>query len=182
MFGAGGVGLNVIQGAAIAGAERIIAVDMREEKLERARTFGATDGIDASQVDAVKAVRELTAGRGVDYAFEVIGRKETIERALAATRRGGTCVVVGIADTRETVTLNAFGIPFFEKRLLGCWYGSADVHARRPEAPGLLPSGPPQDRRARYPDVPPGRRERGLRRHGRRHHRPRPHRLLEIRF
>ena len=67
-------------GRAIAGAERIIAVDMREEKLERARTFGATDGIDASQADAVKAVRELTAGRGVDYAFEVIGRKETIER------------------------------------------------------------------------------------------------------
>ncbi|MFI5078902.1 MAG: zinc-binding dehydrogenase, partial [Vicinamibacteria bacterium] len=133
VFGAGGVGLNVIQGAALAGAERIIAVDMREEKLERARTFGATDGIDASQVDAVKALRELTAGRGVDYAFEVIGRKETIERALAATRRGGTCVVVGIADTRETVTLNAFGIPFFEKRLLGCWYGSADVHRDVPK-------------------------------------------------
>jgi len=141
VFGAGGVGLNAIQGAAIAGAERIVAVDARPEKLERARTFGATDGIDASQVDAVKAVRALTGGRGADYAFEVVGRKETIEQALAATRKGGTCVVVGIASTRETVSLNAFAIPFYEKRLLGCWYGSADVHADIPKLLALYGAG-----------------------------------------
>jgi S-(hydroxymethyl)glutathione dehydrogenase/alcohol dehydrogenase len=141
VFGAGGVGLNAIQGAAIAGAERIIAVDARPEKLERARAFGATDGIDASREDAVKAVRALTDGRGADYAFEVVGRKDTIEQALAATRRGGTCVVVGIASTRETVALNAFGIPFYEKRLLGCWYGGADVHADIPKLLALYGAG-----------------------------------------
>jgi S-(hydroxymethyl)glutathione dehydrogenase / alcohol dehydrogenase len=141
VFGAGGVGLNVIQGAVIAGAGQIIAVDARPEKLERARLFGATDGIDASQVDAVKAVRERTEGRGADYAFEVIGRKETIEQALGATRKGGTCVVVGIASAKETVTLSAFGIPYYEKRLLGCWYGSADVHADIPKLLGLYRDG-----------------------------------------
>jgi len=141
VFGAGGVGLNAIQGAVIAGAERIIAVDARPEKLARARKLGATDGIDASQADAVKSVRGLTDGRGADYAFEVVGRKDTIEQALAATRKGGTCVVVGIASTRETVSLNAFGIPFYEKRLLGCWYGGADVHADVPRLLALAAAG-----------------------------------------
>ena len=141
VFGAGGVGLNAIQGAVVAGAERIIAVDTRPEKLERAKAFGATDGVDASQADAVKAVRALTGGRGADYAFEVVGRKETIEQAIAATRKGGTCVVVGIAHARETITLNAFGIPYYEKRLLGCWYGSADVHADVPKLLALYAAG-----------------------------------------
>lgn len=141
VFGAGGVGLNVIQAAAIAGAERIIAVDARPQKLERARAFGATDTIDATQTDAVKAIRAWTEGRGADYAFEAIGRKDTIEQALAATRKAGTCVVVGIAGAKETVTLNAFLIPFYERRLLGCWYGSADVHADVPRLLALYRDG-----------------------------------------
>jgi S-(hydroxymethyl)glutathione dehydrogenase/alcohol dehydrogenase len=128
VFGAGGVGLNVIQGAAIAGAEQIIAVDMMPRKLEMAASFGATHGIDASSQDAVAAIRELTHGRGVDYAFEAIGRKESIEQAYAATRKGGTCVVIGIGSRKESVSLNVFFIPVMEKRLLGCWYGGADVH------------------------------------------------------
>ncbi len=133
VFGAGGVGLNVVQAAAIAGAERIIAVDTRRAKLEMARGLGATDTVDATQADAVKAIRALTGRRGADYAFEAIGRGETIEQALAATRKGGTCIVVGIARAEETVSLNAFQIPFYEKRLLGCWYGSADVRADVPK-------------------------------------------------
>lgn len=128
VFGAGGVGLNVIQGAAIAGAERIIAVDVTPRKLELATAFGATDVIDASGQDAVAVIREQTDGRGVDYAFEAIGRKESIEQAYAATRKGGTCVVIGIGSRKESVSLNVFFIPIMEKRLVGCWYGGADVH------------------------------------------------------
>jgi len=128
VFGAGGVGLNVIQGAAIAGAERIIAIDVHPRKLEFAAAFGATDRINASSQDPLPAIRDLTDGRGVDYAFEAIGRKESIEQAYAAVCKGGTCVVIGIGSRKESVSLNVFFIPVMEKRLVGCWYGSADVH------------------------------------------------------
>jgi S-(hydroxymethyl)glutathione dehydrogenase / alcohol dehydrogenase len=128
VFGAGGVGLNVVQGAAISGAELIVAVDVNRRKLEFATSFGATDVIDASGRDPVATIRDLTDGRGVDYAFEAVGRKESIEQAYAATRKGGTCVVIGIGSRKESVNLNVFFIPVMEKRLLGCWYGSADVH------------------------------------------------------
>lgn len=132
VFGAGGVGLNAIQGALVAGAERIVAVDVHARKLELARKFGATDVVDAKQDDPVKAIRELTDGRGADYAFEAIGRKKTIEQAYAAVRRGGTCVVIGIGPKTESVELNVFMLPVLEKRLLGCWYGGAHVHRDLP--------------------------------------------------
>lgn len=135
VFGAGGVGLNAIQGAAIAGAERIIAVDAQRRKLDLARTFGATHVVDAKEENAVKAIRELTAGRGVDYAFEAIGRKDTIEQAWAATRKAGTCVVIGLGSLKESASFKTFLLPLFEKRLVGCWYGSANVHR---EIPRLL--------------------------------------------
>jgi S-(hydroxymethyl)glutathione dehydrogenase/alcohol dehydrogenase len=124
VFGAGGVGLNVIQGAVIAGAERIIAVDIHERKLELAKTFGATE-----------VTQDGASVRGVDYSFEAIGRKDTIEQAYASLRKGGTCVVIGIGSRKEYVSLNIFFIPITEKRLVGCWYGSADVHR---DAPRLL--------------------------------------------
>jgi S-(hydroxymethyl)glutathione dehydrogenase/alcohol dehydrogenase len=124
VFGAGGVGLNVIQGAVIAGAERIVAVDINERKLELAKTFGATE-----------VTQDGASVRGVDYAFEAIGRKDTIELAYASLRKGGTCVVIGIGSRKESVSLNVFFIPITEKRLVGCWYGGADVHR---DAPRLL--------------------------------------------
>jgi len=124
VFGAGGVGLNVIQGAVIAGASRIIAVDLHPQKLELAKVFGATE-----------VTQDPASVRGVDYAFEAIGRKETIEQAYASLRKGGTCVVIGVGSRKEYVSLNVFFIPITEKRLVGCWYGSADVHR---DAPRLL--------------------------------------------
>ncbi|HZR10282.1 MAG TPA: Zn-dependent alcohol dehydrogenase [Myxococcales bacterium] len=135
VFGAGGVGLNAIQGAAIAGAERIIAVDAQPAKLELARRFGATDVIDATKTDAVEAVRALTEGRGADYGFEAIGRTKTVEQAWASVRKAGTCVAIGIGSMKESVSINALMLPMLEKRLLGCWYGSANVHV---EVPRLL--------------------------------------------
>jgi S-(hydroxymethyl)glutathione dehydrogenase/alcohol dehydrogenase len=135
VFGVGGVGLNVIQGAVLAGAERVIAVDVSAPKLELARAFGATDVVDASARDAAAAIRELTSGRGADYAFEAAGRKETIETAYASLRRGGTCVVIGIGGRGEEIALDAYFLPVMGKRLVGCWYGSADVHR---DVPRLL--------------------------------------------
>jgi len=130
VFGAGGVGLNVIQGAVIAGASRIVAVDVNERKLELARTFGATE-----------ATQDGASVRGVDYAFEAIGRKETIELAYASLRKGGTCVVIGIGSRKESVSLNVFFIPITEKKLVGCWYGGADVHRDAPRMLALYREG-----------------------------------------
>ncbi len=141
VFGAGGVGLNVIQGAAIAGAERIVAVDAQPAKLELARKFGATDLVDATKADPVEAIRALTAGRGADFAFEAIGNKRTVEQAYEATRKAGTCVVIGLGSIKESVSLNLFVLPLLEKRLLGCWYGSADVHRDIPRLLSLYRAG-----------------------------------------
>jgi S-(hydroxymethyl)glutathione dehydrogenase/alcohol dehydrogenase len=178
VFGAGGVGLNVIQGASIAQAERIIAVDVHRAKLELAVAFGATDGIDASAQDPVAAIRDLTDGRGADYAFEAIGRKESIEQAYAATRKGGTCVVIGIGSRKESVSLNVFLIPVMEKRLMGCWYGGADVHSEAPRLLSLYRAGklkldqlltrtyPLEDVNQAFADLTAGRNARGLVVHG----------------
>jgi S-(hydroxymethyl)glutathione dehydrogenase/alcohol dehydrogenase len=125
VIGTGGVGLNAIQGAVLASAERIIAVDRVEKKLDFARGFGATDVVSASEGDPVEAVKQLTGGKGVDYAFEVIGNPNTIEQAYAMIRRGGTAVVVGVAHADTRVSLPAQEMPLSEKRLIGSYYGSA---------------------------------------------------------
>jgi S-(hydroxymethyl)glutathione dehydrogenase/alcohol dehydrogenase len=97
VVGVGGVGSNVIQLARVAGAARIVAVDVRDEKLEAARALGATDGVNAAGGDAVAAVRALTGGEGVDVAFEALGRPDTVTAAFRMVRDGGRAVVIGIA-------------------------------------------------------------------------------------
>ncbi len=96
VVGVGGIGLNVIQGAALAGALRIIAVDLNAEKLKLARTFGATDGVNASEVDAVGEVVEMTQG-GVDSSFEAIGLATTANQAFRMLRPGGMAYLVGLS-------------------------------------------------------------------------------------
>ncbi len=134
VIGCGGVGLNVIQGARIAGAAQIVAVDMLDSKLELARTFGATHTVNASGGDAVAQVRALTATtlygdmRGVDYAFEVIGHGETFMQAVDMTRRGGEAILVGVPRMDVVVTLPiSIHLFAFERTLKGCMYGGADV-------------------------------------------------------
>lgn len=123
VIGAGGVGLNVIQGARLAGAGRIIAIDMTDAKLKTAAAFGATDFVNASEGDPVSQVQDI-AGGYLDFAFEAIGLGATVQQALSMVRRGGTAVVVGV--TRDAVTVP--GIEFLgEKRLIGSFYGSASV-------------------------------------------------------
>lgn len=131
VIGCGGVGLNVIQGCALAGAAVIIAVDLMDNKLEYAQEFGATHTLNPSRDELTKAVRRLTDGRGSDYAFEVIGFGRTIEQAYACTRQGGTTVVVGAPAREETVSIPAFSL-LNEKKLQGSVYGSARPHVDMP--------------------------------------------------
>jgi S-(hydroxymethyl)glutathione dehydrogenase / alcohol dehydrogenase len=122
VIGAGGVGLNCIQGAAIAGAARVIAVDMLPWKLELAKTFGATDVVDASKGDAVAQVQELTGG-GVHFSFEAIGLKQTAEQAFGMLRRGGTATVIGMIPIGQTVEVQGYEL-LYEKKLQGSNMGS----------------------------------------------------------
>ena len=124
VIGCGGVGLNVIQGATIVSASKIIAIDLLDNKLEYARQFGATHTVNASAGDAVEQVRELTGG-GVDYAFEVIGNARTAEQAIQMTRQAGTAVIVGMAPQHQQATFDPLLFVQKETRLLGSWYGSA---------------------------------------------------------
>ena len=134
VIGCGGVGLNVIQGAVIAGASEIIAIDMLDNKLQMAKDFGATTLINASENDAVSKVMELTAQRGVDVAFEVIGLKQTIEQTLMMTRRGGEAVLVGVPRMEVMLELPAFfGVVLMAKTIKGCWYGSSNVQQDVPK-------------------------------------------------
>ena len=124
VIGCGGVGLNVVQGAALAGARDIIAIDLLPNKLELAKVFGATQFVNPSQDDAYKAVMDLTRGRGADYAFEVISTPKTIEMAFRMTARGGTCVIVGVSPEGARISLNPNVFTLMEKRLIGSYYGS----------------------------------------------------------
>ncbi|MBV7336316.1 Zn-dependent alcohol dehydrogenase [Chloroflexi bacterium TSY] len=96
VIGCGGVGLNSIQGAVLSGASQIIAIDLLDSKLEAARSFGATDTINVGEKDAVDTVREMTEGRGADYAFATVGSSTAIEQAVNMIRSGGTAVIVGL--------------------------------------------------------------------------------------
>ena len=125
VFGCGGVGVNVIQGARLAGAAEIVAVDLVEGRREEARRFGATHTASPDDLAALSA--ELTGGQGFDYGFEVIGLPATIRATYDAVRRGGTATIVGMGDAEKTVEFNAFELFFNEKSLLGSIYGSADV-------------------------------------------------------
>ena len=140
VIGCGGVGLQVVAGARLAGAAPIIAVDRVGEKLEIARAQGATHVIDASiEADPVRAIRGLSNG-GVDHAFEVIGRPETIRLAWDALVPGGSAVVVGLAP--EGVEASVPAIEFLlDKSLLGTYYGSGDPAAELPDLAGLVLSG-----------------------------------------
>ena len=125
VFGCGGVGLNVIQGCRIAGASQIIAVDMLDNKLEMAKKFGATDTVNASQVDPVEAIKELTGGPGVHYAFEAIGLVEApFLQSIQCTRKRGVTIWVGHAPLNTNVNIDARTI-MQEKMVMGSMYGSA---------------------------------------------------------
>ena len=123
VIGCGGVGLSAINGAAIAGAGRIIAIDVLPQKLELARRFGATDVVDASQGGVVEQVKEITRGWGVDHAIECIGRKETIEDGANMLGRGGTATIVGVTSRDTRIELSPLLMMLTERKVQGSFMG-----------------------------------------------------------
>lgn len=125
VLGCGGVGQSVVQGARIAGAERIIAIDPVELKLKSALTLGATDTVNPDLVDPVEAVRELTGGRGADYGFEVVGSPATVRQTVELVRPAGTAVIVGVMKATEMIELHGLTFIYGAKRVIGSFGGSA---------------------------------------------------------
>ncbi len=122
VIGCGGVGLAAINGAAIAGAGRIIAIDMSKSKDNMARNFGATDFVCAAETDAANEVLQMTSG-GVEHAFEAVGLKKTTEQAFAMLRRGGTAYVIGMIPIGQSVEIPGYAF-LGEKKLVGSLMGS----------------------------------------------------------
>jgi len=118
VVGCGGVGLNVIQGARIAGAERIVAIDRVPAKLELARALGATETIDASEVDPAEALPG-----GFDHVFEAIGRPDTIESAIGLVAPGGQALLIGMAPVGATIPITPLELTVSDRAIRGSWYG-----------------------------------------------------------
>ena len=127
VIGVGGVGLNVISGARLAGASRIIAVDLQPKKLELAKQFGATDCIDSGKGDPVEAVRKLTSG-GVDHAFEVVGLQSTSEQALQMVKVGGGAYLIGLQVPGQKIEIEVMmDMIFGQRRIQGVMMGSTNI-------------------------------------------------------
>jgi S-(hydroxymethyl)glutathione dehydrogenase/alcohol dehydrogenase len=128
VFGCGGVGVNVIQGAALCGAAHIIGVDLAQDKLDYARQFGLTDAINASETDPVTALLERTAGIGADYAFDAVGNVQVMEQCFRSLARRGVAVYIGMPAYRERKSVSLPVVPFFGERwVTGSYYGSANL-------------------------------------------------------
>ena len=130
VFGAGGVGISIIQGARLAGARQIIAVDLLDRKLETARHFGATDTLNATDGDVVRAIKKLSDG-GVDYSFDAVGNVDLVEQCFYCLGPRGTATVVGAIPPDQKLQLIP-GHFFLEKRLIGCMMGSNRFHLDAP--------------------------------------------------
>lgn len=127
IIGIGGVGLNVISGARLAGAERIIAIDMQPAKEDLARRFGATDFVNAGDNDPVEKVRALTSG-GVDHAFEVIGLRSTTEQAVKMLRKGGGAYLIGIHKPNSPINVDALmDLIANQATIMGVFMGSTNI-------------------------------------------------------
>jgi len=126
IFGAGGVGLNAVSGARIAGASRIVAIDIQRQRLDAARRFGATDVIDSTKADPVEAVRDLLPA-GADHVFDFVGLKSVAEQGLAMLGTGGGLYLVGVSRPEVDLSVNIFDAIGRQKRVLGVNYGSTNA-------------------------------------------------------
>ncbi|MCG2718538.1 MAG: zinc-binding dehydrogenase [Nanoarchaeota archaeon] len=124
IFGMGGVGLNIIQGAALMNASKIIAVDVSIDKQELSKSFGATHFINAKEGNPVDKIKELTDEKGVDYSFESIGKIETMEQAYEVANESGLVTIVGVPPDGKKMSIDPYDIFHGGKRLTGCLGGS----------------------------------------------------------
>ncbi len=140
VIGCGGVGLSAVQGARIAGAGRVIAIDRLGAKLDLAAELGATDVVDATTADPVEKVMSLTAGRGVDHAFEAVGLTATAEQAFALLARGGTATLIGLAPVGDRISLPAHAF-MYERKMQGSVMGSNRFRIDVPRYVGMYLDG-----------------------------------------
>jgi len=142
VIGTGGVGLNAVQGALTCGANPIIAVDVLDAKLKRAREFGATHGVNAKTADPVAAVKELTAGKGADYVFVTVGSSAALQQGFSMLARRGSAVMVGLPPmTDPMLSLPAGEFALTEKTLTGAFMGSARLGVDIPRLIDLYKAG-----------------------------------------
>ena len=133
VIGTGGVGLNSVQGAAISGAQKIIALDLLDNKLEAAKGFGATHTINPTSENAQEAVYNLTDGRGADYVFVTVGSVKAIEQGLELMRRGGTLVIVGMPASGDHISVEAANFAGNSQKILGSKMGSTRLRVDIPK-------------------------------------------------
>jgi S-(hydroxymethyl)glutathione dehydrogenase / alcohol dehydrogenase len=141
VIGTGGVGLNSVQGAALSGAQPVIAIDLSDLKLEAARNFGATHTVNPTAADAGEAVRALTGGRGADYVIVGAGSKTAIEQGTGLMRAGGTLVIAGMPPSGVMAEYDPGGIAGSSQRILGSKMGSARVKVDVPRLVALYQQG-----------------------------------------
>jgi S-(hydroxymethyl)glutathione dehydrogenase/alcohol dehydrogenase len=127
VIGCGGVGQSVVQGARIAGAATIVAIDPAASRREASLRVGATHAVDPAGADPIEQVRALTEGRGADYTFEVVGRPELIVQAFDMARQAGTVTVVGMPAKDDVIELPALRAVFSGKKLVGSKVGGAQI-------------------------------------------------------
>jgi S-(hydroxymethyl)glutathione dehydrogenase/alcohol dehydrogenase len=141
VIGCGAVGLSAIQGARLAGAGAVIAVDVLPHKLKIARRMGATDTVDASAGDAVESVKEITGGRGTDVAIEAVGSVPTTQQALAMARRGGTVVMIGAPGVNASLQLNLSDFMSQQKLFMASAFGHSNIRRDFPRYASLAERG-----------------------------------------
>jgi S-(hydroxymethyl)glutathione dehydrogenase/alcohol dehydrogenase len=141
IIGTGGVGLNSIQAAAISGAYPVIAVDILDEKLAAAKKFGATHTVNSKKVDPIKAVQELTEGRGADYVFVTVGSNEAIKQGFGMSGPRGMTVIVGLPRFTDVLDISPFAFIKDERVLTGSYMGTTQLQTDIPKLVGLYKAG-----------------------------------------
>jgi NDMA-dependent alcohol dehydrogenase len=141
IIGVGGVGLNAVQGAAISGAYPIIAVDVVDNKLKAAKTFGATHTVNSAKTDAVKEIQKLTGGLGADYVFVTVGSTAAMAQGFDMSGQDGMTVIVGLPKISDTVAFSPFMITRFERTITGSFMGTTQHHTEIPKLVELYKAG-----------------------------------------
>jgi Zn-dependent alcohol dehydrogenase len=141
VIGTGGVGLNSVQGAAFSGAYPVIAVDVSDTKLKAAQVFGATHTVNAAEVNAIEAVKQLTSGRGADYVFVAVGSAAIIEQGFAMSGPRGTTVIIGLPEINKNISMQPYAFLRPEKVLMGSFMGTVNLSVDIPKLVELYRSG-----------------------------------------
>jgi Zn-dependent alcohol dehydrogenase len=141
VIGAGGVGVNAIQGARLRGAKEIAAFDVSPARLEEARRFGATEAVDVGDAEALESLRGRARREGYDWTIVTVGREDAVRLGVDLTRPGGTTVIVGLLPEKEPVSVDMLDLVTYEKKIVGSAYGSTSPRILMPRIAELYLEG-----------------------------------------